>query len=99
MSGDDVVPDYLALILGGPAAQEYFRQSKTGLAASQVNISRQHLLALELAFPSKKRQARIVSNAKRSLATLHRFEKQRQTSAHLREATDTSLLRRAFSTC
>ena len=45
-------PQFLTLYLRTPEAQEYFRQGKTGLADSQVNISREKLLRLPIRVPT-----------------------------------------------
>ena len=58
---EDVVPEFLVLMLGTPSVQEYFRQSKTGLAASQVNISRKKLLSISVNVPSNDKQLRLVT--------------------------------------
>jgi type I restriction enzyme S subunit len=43
-----VVPQFLAIALSTPGAQEFFRHGKTGLADSQVNIPRSKLLEAPL---------------------------------------------------
>jgi type I restriction enzyme S subunit len=47
-----LLPDYLVAYFACPFAQEYFRQGKTGLAESQVNISREKLMRLPILVPS-----------------------------------------------
>ncbi len=56
-----ILPEYLVLALATPASQEYFRQGKTGLAASQVNISRENLLRMPIVIPPLEEQRRIVA--------------------------------------
>jgi hypothetical protein len=47
----EVTAEFLALVMRSPECQEYFRHGKTGLAESQVNISREKLLGLTLTLP------------------------------------------------
>ena len=58
---DHVLSEFLSLMLRTPTTQEYFRHGKTGLAASQVNISREKLLALQIPVPPLPEQHRIVA--------------------------------------
>jgi len=55
-------PNYLAAHFATPFAQEYLRQGKTGLAESQVNISREKLLKLPIVVPPIDQQKRLLLN-------------------------------------
>jgi type I restriction enzyme S subunit len=55
-----LLPDYLVAYFATPFAQNYFRQGKTGLAESQVNISRDKLLRLPVNVPSLVDQHRLL---------------------------------------
>ncbi|MDZ4688073.1 MAG: restriction endonuclease subunit S [Planctomycetaceae bacterium] len=63
-------PDYLALFLRTPSAQEYFRQGKTGLAESQVNISREKLRRLPIKVPPLDEQRRLTAHVQHLQETL-----------------------------
>lgn len=56
-----LLPDYLVAYFAAPFAQDYFRQGKTGLAESQVNISREKLLRLPICVPPLAEQHRLLN--------------------------------------
>lgn len=59
-AGEAVTPAFLALALGTDGAQEYLVKRKTGLAASQVNLSQSILEACPVPLPPLNEQADIV---------------------------------------
>jgi type I restriction enzyme S subunit len=58
----DMLPAYVVLAFASAESQEYFKQRKTGLAESQVNISREKILRLPLKVPPISEQRRIVAH-------------------------------------
>jgi type I restriction enzyme, S subunit len=92
----DVDPDFIVAMLGAPGAQEYFRQSKTGLAASQVNISRARLLTLEVPLPALHEQRRLAKALLRSLSALDRCTQKRHEGTPVVAAFERAMLRIAF---
>jgi type I restriction enzyme S subunit len=91
-----VLSDYLVFELCSPSAQEYFRHGKTGLAESQVNISRDKLLKLPILLPDIPEQQRIVSelnNLQAKVETLRGL--QAETAAEL-DALLPAILDKAF---
>jgi len=91
-----VDPDFIAAMIGAPGAQEYLRQSKTGLAASQVNISRARLLALEVPLPALHEQRRLVKALLHSLSALDRCTRKRQEGTPVVAAFERAMLRVVF---
>jgi hypothetical protein len=76
---DRLLPEYVALAIAGSRAQDYLRRSKTGLASSQVNISRDQLLELELSVPSLSDQRRAIAAAlalRERLGAMNRLQDQ-----------------------
>jgi hypothetical protein len=92
----DVDPDFIVAMLGAPTAQEHLRQSKTGLAASQVNISRSRLLALRVPLPALDVQRRIAGSLRQSLSALNRCAQQRAEGIPAADAVTRAALRLAF---
>jgi type I restriction enzyme S subunit len=89
-------PEYLVAFFACPFAQEYFRQGKTGLAESQVNISREKLLRLPIHVPPLDRQITLL---KRINAIGERVVKTKSIQAPLTTELDAMLpaiLDRAF---
>jgi type I restriction enzyme S subunit len=91
-----VDPDFLVAMLGAPTAQEYLRQSKTGLAASQVNISRSRLLALVVPLPGIDVQRRLAASLLRHLSVLDQCAQRREQSALAVDGIQRSSLRLAL---
>jgi type I restriction enzyme S subunit len=91
-----VNPDFIVAMFGAQSAQEYFRQSKTGLATSQVNISRARLLALEVPLPALHEQRRLAEALLRSLSALDRCTQKRIEGAPVVAAFERAILRLAF---
>jgi len=92
----DVDPSFVVAMLGAPTAQEYLRQSKTGLAASQVNISRSRLLDLIVPLPPLDVQRRVAASLLRALSALDTCATRRELSARSTDALRRSALRLAF---
>jgi type I restriction enzyme S subunit len=91
-----VLPAYLAVALSTPSAQEHFRQNKTGLAASQVNIARSNLLSLRITVPPLAEQRCIVAYLDGLQAKVDALkELQAQAAAEL-DALLPSILNQAF---
>jgi type I restriction enzyme S subunit len=93
---NEVLPEFLTLMLGTPRVQEYFRQGKTGLAESQVNISRDKLLDLRLNVPSHDEQLRIVTFVDAIKAQANDVTRQQSDTAAELDALLPSILDRAF---
>jgi type I restriction enzyme, S subunit len=91
-----VLSDYLVFALAALEAQEYFRQGKTGLAASQVNISREKLLNVTVAVPRIDEQQRIVNLAQDLLAKVILLKGVQNECDRVLEALLRSALDRAF---
>ena len=93
---DEIFPEYLALILISPNVQEYFRQGKTGLATSQVNITRKKILSLKIQVPPIQEQRRLVDSFKNFHTKVNSLKAlQAKTVAEL-DAMLPSILDRAF---
>ena len=92
----DIDPDFIVAMLGAPTAQAYLRQSKTGLAASQVNISRSRLLALRVPLPALDVQRRIAELLRQSLSAMNRCAQQRAEGMPAADAVTRAALRLAF---
>jgi type I restriction enzyme S subunit len=83
-TGPRVLAEYLPIALARTASQEYLHQGKTGLAASQVNVSREKLLNLPLAVPSLDAQARVVERVRVVQAAVSQVQQlEAQSSAQL----------------
>jgi type I restriction enzyme S subunit len=91
-----LLPHYLSIALSMPSSQERFRQGKTGLAESQVNISREKLLALRLAVPTLDEQRRIVTYLDDLQAKVDRLKELQAATAAELNALLPSILDRAF---
>ena len=89
-------PGFIVAMLGAPSSQEYLRQNKTGLAKSQVNISRARLLDVTMPMPPLATQRRISEFLLRSLASLAMCEKIRGRSARSTDALWRSALSQAL---
>ena len=94
---NDVLPRYLALALSSADCQEYFRHGKTGLAESQVNISREKLLALPLRVPPLGEQRRVVAHLDALQAKLDAVRAVQSATAAELDALLPSVLNQAFA--
>ncbi|MFF0181960.1 restriction endonuclease subunit S [Micromonospora sp. NPDC005223] len=65
---EDVIPEYVLLVLQSPESRRYFRSRAKGLAGSMPKIDQQAIHALPLKLPSIDQQAKVVRRA-RELAT------------------------------
>jgi type I restriction enzyme S subunit len=91
-----ILPEYLVIALATPTAQEYFRQGKTGLAASQVNISRENLLRMPVVIPPLEEQRRIVAYLDKLQAKTDALKQAQAEAAAELEALLPSVLDQAF---
>jgi type I restriction enzyme S subunit len=87
---------YLVAYLATPYAQEYFRLGKTGLADSQVNISREKLLQLPIFVPNIIEQLAIEHRIERFRARFSLLMSNRQTLSAELDALVPAILDRAF---
>jgi type I restriction enzyme M protein len=91
-----LIPHFLVAYFATPFAQDYFRHGKTGLAESQVNISREKLLRLPVVVPSVEQQQRFVAHLRTIRDALGAVQKERELVAKELNALLLAILDRAF---
>jgi type I restriction enzyme, S subunit len=80
-----MIPDYVALALNAGHSSMVIEGLKSGMAASQVNISQQKLKSVPVPVPPSGEQLRIVSKVGRLMALIDILEKQEQERNHVAE--------------
>ena len=68
-----VNPKYLMYSLKSPAVQKFITETKSGMAASQVNISQDKMRLFVIPLPPLNEQQRIVEGLERALPSLTKF--------------------------
>ncbi len=68
-----VNPKYLMYALKSPAVQKFITETKSGMAASQVNISQDKMRLFVIPLPPLNEQQRIVDGLERALPSLTKF--------------------------
>ncbi len=89
-------PQYLAAYFATPFAQKHLRQEKTGLAESQVNISREKLLRLPVLVPTMAEQLSVQKHVQGLRRKLDDLESHHATLTKELNALLPAILDRAF---
>ncbi|MFI2663999.1 restriction endonuclease subunit S [Micromonospora carbonacea] len=94
---DEVLPDFVALMLQAPSARRYFRSRAKGLAGSMPKIDQQAIRQFEFMLPSKRRQTEIVNRFSELSTIVNRVADVVRNSAVKAKRLRASLLAEAFA--
>ncbi len=94
---EDVIPEYILLVLQSPESRRYFRSRAKGLAGSMPKIDQQTIRALPLKLPSVDQQVEIVRQARELKSRIENLRAVCVTTTRRSTRLRASLLTEAFA--
>lgn len=93
---DELLPEFLAIVLKSPTARRYFQASAQGIAGSMPKIDQDVVERLEVSVPPTNEQQRIVENVEQRLSVIDAMREAIEAAKRRSSALRGSILERAF---
>lgn len=94
---DDVLPEWLELVLNSPSILQEIEKLKTGISDSGVNLTQNRFLKLEMPIPGVAEQKAVLTEVDSLTSQMTNLETQIETAMRQSAALRQSILKHAFS--